>query len=124
MAELGFRGLKVWQKGIDGTDAIYAATREFPRDEIFGLTSQLRRAACSVPMNIAEGYRRKKNKADYLKFLRYADGSTAEVETAIEIAGRQKLLSDEEWRSITDQYQEIGRMLGGLIARIERDMVG
>ena len=111
----------VWQKGMDANDGIYALTRKFPRDEIYALTNQLRRASASVPMNIAEGYRRKKHTADYLKFLRYADGSAAEVETAIEIAERQKYLPTETASQAIAQYQEIGRMLGGLIRRIEQD---
>ncbi|MCC7510791.1 MAG: four helix bundle protein [Planctomycetes bacterium] len=116
----GFRGLNVWQKAMDAADAIYAASRSFPREERFGLTSQLRRAACSVPMNIAEGYRRKANPADYMKFLRYANGSAAETETATEIAQRQRYLQQDAALELVAQYQEIGRMLGGLIARIER----
>lgn len=119
--EKGFRGLKVWQKGMDAVDAIYDVTRRYPREELYALTTQTRRAAQSVPMNIAEGYRRKKHLPDYMKFLRYADGSAAEVETAIEIAERQSYLAPELAAGIIAQYQEIGRMLGGLIRRIEQD---
>ncbi len=117
----GFRGLKVWQKGMDATDQVYAVTRGFPRAEVLGLTSQLRRAASSVPMNIAEGYRRKSRKQDYLRFLRYADGSAAEVETAVEIAARQKFMSVDVASGMIESFQEIGRMLGGLIASVERE---
>lgn len=107
---------------MEATDAVYAATKDFPKEELFGLVSQLRRAACSVPMNIAEGYRRKAKKADYLKYLRYADGSAAEMETAIEISKRQGYIGADKSQAMTGQYQEIGRMLGGLIARIEREL--
>lgn len=117
----GFRGLKVWHRAMDATDAVYAITRTFPGDERYALTSQLRRASSSVPMNIAERYRRKKTKADYLKFLRYADGSSAEVETGVEISARQKYIPRETAQAIIERYQEIGRMLGGLIQSIEAD---
>lgn len=117
----GFRGLKVWQKAMDATDQVYAVTRGFPRAEVFGLTSQLRRAASSVPMNIAEGYRRKSRKQDYLRFLRYADGSAAEVETAVEIAARQQFMPVDVTSGMIESFQEIGRMLGGLIASVERE---
>jgi four helix bundle protein len=107
---------------MDANDAVYAATRRFPRSEMFGLTSQLRRASSSVPMNIAEGYRRKARKPDYVKYLRYADGSSAEVETAMEIAMRQDYLEPDAATPMIGMYQEVGRMLGGLIARIEREV--
>lgn len=118
----GFRSLKVWHKAMSALEFIYQGTKAFPKDELYGLTSQLRRAACSVPMNIAEGYKRRKYQRDYLRFLRTAHGSEGEIETGIEIAKRLGYWSDDEAQQHMSRYEEVGRMLDGLIARIEQDV--
>jgi four helix bundle protein len=100
--------------------AIYKASRRFPKEEVFGLTSQIRRAACSVPMNIAEGYKRRRYPKDYVRLLVTAHGSQGEVETAIEIAYDLEYLSEAETESLLDSFDEIGRMLNGLINSIEK----
>src|SRR5262245_44142364 len=82
-----YRDLTVWQLGMDIAVRVYEATRNFPTDEKFGLTSQLRRAAASVPANIAEGHARATTK-DYLRHVSIAIGSLAETATFIELAGR------------------------------------
>lgn len=119
---VGFRSLKVWQKSMTALELLYRATKGFPKDELYGLTSQLRRAACSVPMNIAEGYKRRSYQKDYLRFLRTAHGSEGEIETGIEIARRLGYLSADEAQQHMNRYDEVGRMLDGLIARIARDV--
>jgi four helix bundle protein len=77
-----FKDLIVWQRSIELVEEVYLLTRELPQTEVYGLTSQIRRAAISVPSNIAEGYKRK-NRKEYLQFLSIADASSAEVETQL-----------------------------------------
>ena len=90
-----YRDLRVWQKGMDLTERVYELTRAFPSDEKFGLTSQLRRAAVSVPSNIAEGWGRNST-GSFVRYLRIAHGSLAEIETQIEIAHRLEYISERE----------------------------
>lgn len=108
-----FEKLAVWQKAVAFADNIYAATRLFPRDERFGLTDQLRRAAVSISSNIAEGSAR--SDTDFANFLRYATGSLYEVVTQSRIALKQGLLTEAAHAALYAESEEIGRMLSGLI---------
>ena len=108
-----FRDLKVWQKAMDLTDAIYDATENFPRNDQFGLTNQLCRAAVSIPSNIAEGHGRKSTKA-YINHLSIAFGSLMEVETQISIALRRSFLDRQNADDLLARTDEIGKMLSGL----------
>ncbi len=110
-----YRDLKVWRKGMELVTEIYRATRLFPRDEVYGLTSQLRRAAVSVPSNIAEGQARFSQK-EFHRFLGHARGSLVEIETQIMIAGNLGYLSLQQGKALLDKTAEVGRMLNGLIA--------
>ncbi len=96
----------------------YLLTREFPRDELYGMTSQIRRASASVPANIAEGYGRDSSGA-YAQFLRHAQGSLKELETHLILCGRVGLLSAERVSPILERSDSIGRMLRSLIRTIE-----
>jgi len=109
--------LDVWRKSIDFVVAVYEATEKFPRDEKFGLTSQLRRAAVSIPANIAEGAGRKSAK-EFGYFLSNSQGSASEVETELLIAHRLRYLSDGAFRSLVSALDEIGRMLTGLTRHV------
>jgi four helix bundle protein len=105
-----FRDLLVWQKAMQLTVAIYRLTQGFPREEVYGLTSQIRRAAVSVPSNIAEGQGRL-NSAEFRQFLGIARGSICEIQTQLEIAralqfGKPELVNDAESLS-----HEVGKML-------------
>ena len=113
-----YRDLIVWQKAVDWVAHIYRIGARFPASENFGLTSQLRRAAVSVPANIAEGHARTGN-ADYPRFLRYALGSLNETETHLEIAIRLGYLSPEALAESGRESDEIRRMLVTLIRRLE-----
>jgi four helix bundle protein len=109
-----FRELAVWQRSIQMTVAVYRLTQEFPREEIYGLTSQMRRAAVSVPSNIAEGHGRLGSN-EYRQFLGIARGSNFELQTQIEIAralgrGNSKLLDEAESLS-----HEVGKMICGVL---------
>jgi four helix bundle protein len=97
---------------------IYEVTRAFPRDEIYGMTSQLRRASVSVAANIAEGYGRQQTRP-FIQFLRVAQGSLKELETLVLLSQRVGLLGDDASGQALDRTQRIGRMLTGLIRSLE-----
>jgi four helix bundle protein len=113
-----FRGLKVWQRSMTLVEEIYSATSSFPRHEQFGLTSQIRRASVSIPSNIAEGKRRKRQLV-YLNHLDVALGSQGEVEVQLEIAKRVGFLASHDYDRIQAIVEEAGRMLNGLIASLQ-----
>jgi four helix bundle protein len=114
-----YRDLVAWQRAIDLVEACYRLSRTFPRDELFGLTSQLRRAAVSVAANIAEGYGRQTLPA-YIGFLRIAQGSLKEVETHLIIAGRVGIASDADLSPILSLCDEQGRLTRALINALGR----
>lgn len=107
------KNLDIWKKSVDFVVHIYKATENFPIDARFGLTSQLRRAAVSIPADIAEGAGRKSNK-EFLNFLSIAQGSASEVETEILIAYRLYYLSLESYNNLIESLDNIGRMITGL----------
>lgn len=111
-----FRDLKVWSKAHAVTLAIYEITEVFPAEERYGLRSQMRRAAASVPTNIAEGCVRS-SKADFARFLHVAIGSASELEYLILLARDLGMLPTAKHDSLTTDVQEVKRMLTGLIAR-------
>jgi four helix bundle protein len=114
-----YRDLAVWQKGMDITVKVYEATKDFPADERFGLTSQLRRAAASIPANIAEGHARSSTK-DYLRYVAIAIGSLAETATFVELAGRLSYGSIDDLRKIYEMTTEERRMLRALQKSLRR----
>ena len=109
-----FRDLKCWQKAFDLTVSVYAVTRGFPKEELFALTNQIRRAAISVMSNIAEGKGRLSDK-DSLRFFGNARGSLFEVENQIDIAERLTYISTADARALRSQASETGKLLNGLI---------
>ena len=113
-----FEDLKVWQKSYGLCLQVYALSRLLPRDERFGLSSQLRRAAISVPSNIAEGYSRKTTN-DYLRFLWIASGSLGELETQLLLSRDLRLSPDGEVAQVLDAVAEVERMLKALIRSLE-----
>ena len=112
------RDLIVWQRAMSMVTDVYRVTNVFPATEKFGLTSQLRRAAISVPSNIAEGYGRGTSQ-DYLRFLRIARGSLFEVDTQLLIATNLGFLNHDQYQQVENQLAETGRVLAGLIKSIE-----
>ena len=117
-----YRDLIVWQRAMDVAAATYQLTRDYPRDEMFGLTSQSRRAASSIPANIAEGYGRASRQA-YINFLRIAQGSLKELETHLLLAERVGIARAGSIQPLLEQSEEIGRMLKALIGKL-RDHPG
>ena len=113
-----YKDLIVWQKTMVLVDATYKLTRGFPGEERYGLTSQMRRAAVSIPSNIAEG-RRRGSRKDYRNFLIQAYGSGAELETQIEIAKRQKFGSEKDYSDIGQLISEVMRMLNSMIVKLQ-----
>jgi four helix bundle protein len=116
-----YKDLQVWQRGMDLTALVYRLCAELPADERFGLVSQVRRAAVSVPSNIAEGHQRTSTK-DYLRFLSYASGSLAEVETLIELASRLYSINRISIEEVVRQADELGKMLRSLQQRLEEKL--
>jgi len=113
MTVRSYRDLKVWQVAMVLANEVYTVTTEFPKGEIYGLTSQVRRAAVSVPSNIAEGHARGTTR-DFLRFLAVAQGSLAELETQVLIAKHQGFLADGAASSLLATADEVGKMARGL----------
>ena len=113
---LSYKDLIVWQKSINLVKEIYLVTSKFPRNELYGLSSQMQRAAISIPSNIAEGQQRK-NIKEYLQFLRIALGSLAELETQIIIA--KDVYPQIKYENADSLVVEVQKMLNVLIRRLE-----
>ncbi|OHC91208.1 MAG: four helix bundle protein [Sideroxydans sp. RIFOXYB12_FULL_59_6] len=113
----GHRNLKAWQQAMELVTAVYAATSSFPSNEKFGLTSQLQRAAVSVPANIAEGFARNGTK-ELLQFLSISAGSLSELDTLIELAARLGYMENAE--ELNGKVDEVSGLLMGLAASIKR----
>jgi four helix bundle protein len=114
-----YRDLIVWQKAMDLVEAIYQTTKSFPREEIYGLTSQLRRAAVSIPSNIAEGNGRNSTR-DYIHFIGMAYGSLKEAETQILIAERLHYIDSDHNSRLVQMTTEVARLISGLMNSLNR----
>jgi four helix bundle protein len=117
MSIQSYKDLVVWQKAMDMVENIYTCTKDFPSDEKYGLTSQMRRCAISIPSNIAEGNRRGTRK-DYHQFILVAFASGAELETQLLIARRLGYLDDNQAQKMETLLDEIMRMLNALQQRL------
>jgi four helix bundle protein len=114
---LVYRDLLVWQKSMALVTRIYQQSSTLPKEELYGLTSQIRRSAVAIPANIAEGYGRNSTQ-DYIRFLRIANGSLFELETLIEICRNLSFVDDQTYSALFEQMQEIERMLRSLITKL------
>ncbi|MGH2646452.1 MAG: four helix bundle protein [Ginsengibacter sp.] len=112
-----YRDLIVWQKSMSLVTEIYFSTQKFPSSETYGLTSQIRRSAISVPANIAEGYGRNST-GDYKRFLQIAVGSLFELQTQLEIASNLNYLAKDNYEAFLERTNELDRMLFSLIKKI------
>ena len=112
-----YRDLRVWQDAMDLCVALYKATTAFPSSEIYGLTSQMRRASVSIPSNIAEGYRR--SRAEYIRFVSISHGSAAELDTQLELAYRIGLLPEDQYQTLNQSLAAVGRQLTALHNRLK-----
>lgn len=109
-----YRDLAAWDQSVALAVAVYKATASWPRQELYGLTSQARRAATSVPANIAEGYGRE-NTGSYVQFLKIAQGSLKELETHLIVASRIGITTEESVTPLLSQCETVGKILRGLI---------
>jgi four helix bundle protein len=114
-----YQELIAWQKAIALVTKIYSLTSAYPQAEIYGLTSQLRRAAVSIPSNIAEGQGRA-TKGEFIQFLCHARGSLYEVETQVVISRNLGYLSVEQQETLLGELAELGRILNGLITSLQQ----
>ncbi|MES1157377.1 MAG: four helix bundle protein [Alphaproteobacteria bacterium] len=114
-----YRDLLVWKQAIDLAVDLYAATRAWPKDELYGLTSQVRRSATSVAANIAEGYGRE-NKGSYVQFLKVAQGSLKELETHLIIAERIGIVQTDAANRLLGQCESIGKLLRALMRKVQQ----
>jgi four helix bundle protein len=117
MAVTDYTQLETWQRAMDLADAVYKATRTYPKEETYGLTSQTRRSAVSVPSNIAEGQGRG-NSREFVRFLAVARGSLFELQTQIRLAERFGYLDPERSSGLIDQSWTVGRLINGLIRAV------
>jgi four helix bundle protein len=117
-----YRDLRVWQQAMDLAEACYLQSRRFPKEELYGMTSQIRRSAVSVPANIAEGNGRE-NRGEYIQFLRVAQGSLKELETHVLLANRIGLTTSDSLNALLDQCDPVGRMLRALIRSLQKGRV-
>lgn len=115
------RDLIVWQKAIELVVSVYKATHQFPKEELYCLTSQIRRAVTSVPANIAEGQGRRLS-GEFKQFLGNARGSLLELDTHLEIAFRLGYITPEQHTHLISQSQEVGRLLNGLMRSLTSDI--
>jgi four helix bundle protein len=118
-----YKELKVWQRAMDAVVDCYRLTASFPRYELYGLTSQVRRAAVSIPSNVAEGHCRRSMKA-YMNHVSIGLGSSGELQTCIEVAQRLAFVTPAAARVVLEANDEIGRMLYGLYNSLEARIAG
>lgn len=117
MSEIkSFKDLKIWQLGMDIVADVYELTKQFPSEEMYGLTNQVRRAAVSIPANIAEGFRRYHPK-EHKQFLAIARGSAAELETELLIARRLGYISEDGLEMLSSKLESLGRMVTAILRK-------
>ena len=113
-----YKDLEVWKKSVSLTIEIYKLTFKIPKEELYGLTLQIRRAMVSIPSNIAEG-RSRGHRNEFIQFLKIAYGSGAELETQLIIAKEIGYITERDYLSITEKLSEVMRMLNGLISKLK-----
>ncbi|MBU4477605.1 MAG: four helix bundle protein [Candidatus Omnitrophica bacterium] len=117
MSVKSYKDLIVWQRAMELTQMVYQVTKKFPKEELYGLTNQIRRAVVSIPSNIAEGQARQST-AEFRNFLSIARGSLAEVETQLLIANRLTYITQEELTQILEIHQEVSKMIPSLMKKL------
>jgi four helix bundle protein len=116
-----YRDLEVWKKGVQLAKIVYRLTQDFPKHEVYGISSQLQRAAVSIPANIAEGHARSTTK-DFLRYISITRGSLAELETLLTLAEQFGYCQTNHTNEITRHCDELSRMLSGLQKSLKRRM--
>ena len=118
-----YRDLIVWREAMEIAELVYLDTRAFPREELFGITSQMRRAAVSIPSNIAEGFGRAQRRT-FIQFLRIAQGSLKELETQTILSRRIGFLSSEKAGELSVRYERLGKRLVQYVRSLDRSGIG
>jgi four helix bundle protein len=113
-----YRDLHVWQQAMDLAEMCYRASRSFPKEELYGAVTQIRRSAASIPANIAEGNGRE-GRGEYIQFLRIAQGSLKELETHILLSQRVELITGQDAKPMLDKTEVVGKMLRALIRSLQ-----
>ena len=113
-----YKDLRVWQRAMDLAVGCYEITGSFPKDETYGLTSQIRRASTSIPANIAEGHGRE-HTGSFIQFSRIAQGSLKELETHLILAVRLGYLDEDKIRDVMSEIDELGKMIRSMIRRLQ-----
>jgi four helix bundle protein len=121
MAIQSHKDLDVWKKAVAFVIDLYELTKQFPKEELYGLTSQMRRAAVSIPSNIAEG-RSKRSTREYMRFINIACGSAAELETHLVISQGLKYISSVQLEKYNAELSTIARMLNGIYSALEKKL--
>ena len=116
-----FRDLLIWQKAMTLVTNCYSVSTNFPKEEQFGLTSQIRRCSVSIPSNISEGFGRGTNK-DYHRFLKISLGSLFEFQTQIEIAYNLQYITEEKFNKLYEDSRELERMLSSFISKVKKTL--
>ncbi len=115
----GYKDLKIYQRSYEMAKAVYEMTKSFPREELYGMTSQLRRAALSIPLNIAEGYSKRESQQEFNRFLQMAIGSTNEVLVLMDFSRDVEYITSKQHEAICNAYREIARMISGYIKTVK-----
>ena len=108
---MGYEDLKVYEKSYRSALSIYRMTERFPKDEMYGMTSQIRRAATSIPLNIAEGYAKRESQAEFKRYLKMALGSSDEMQVLLSFAKDLRYIDIETFKKSIREYKEISKML-------------
>ena len=112
-----FKDLRIWQEAVLFAEQIYKITKEFPKDELYGIVNQMRRAAVSIPSNIAEGFMRYHNK-EFKQFLFIALGSSAEIETQLIVSHKLQYITEEKLSMLSEKSDKINRMIMALVKKL------
>jgi four helix bundle protein len=115
-----YKDLDIWRKSIALCDNVYKTTRDFPKEELFGLTNQLRRASISIPSNIAEGFGRK-TQQQFIYFLQISLGSTFEIETQLIIAQKQEYVNKGQLQGLLQEVEDVKKLINGMIRHYKRN---
>ena len=117
---MSYKELKIYQRGYEAAKACYKMTENFPESEIYGVTNQIRRAALSIPLNIAEGYAKQESQAEYKRFLNMAKGSVNEMQVLIDFSYDLGYIGKEKYDKAKKEYEEIGKMLTIFIKEVKK----
>ena len=119
---MGYKQLSVYEKSYKAALAVYQMSASFPNEEMYGLTGQIRRAATSIPLNIAEGYAKKESQIEFKRYLMMAIGSSDEVQVLLSFVKDLGYIEVEKYEKAIVQYEEISKMLNGLISRVKSEI--